>query len=47
MAGHVIKKNDVRISPVWLPLVEIGRQPIEEELDAVLVVVSIHKLEKS
>ena len=46
MGAHVVHENYVSISPVRLSLSEIGFEQNEEELDAVLVVGTLHELEE-
>ena len=47
MAAHVIEHQNVCISPVGLNPIEMHHEIIEKQLDAILVVIPVHELEKS
>jgi len=45
VAAHVVKQHHMRLPPLRPHVVEVDYQLIEEELNTVLVICAIHKLE--
>jgi hypothetical protein len=47
VAAHIIEHQNVSVSPIRLDPIEMHHEFIEKQLDAILVIIPVHELEKS